>query len=227
MNSRHRGGRFGAWRVGAALVAGVLQGRAESPPPAPLVWMLGVGDVVGGHPALVLGAPRAADHQKGIRFNGENDGLILPVNPLAGWPAFTIEVLIRPQAGGAPAQRFLHIEDDRGNRTLMEIRMEADGRWCLDTFLLCGNQRLTLIDRSRLHPPDQWQWVALRCDGRKMDHFVNGVQELEGSVAFTPFGSGRMSLGVRLSREYWFKGVLREVRFHPAAVAAENLQRVP
>jgi hypothetical protein len=219
--------RCAGW-VAAAWVAGSLRGgAAENAPATSLVWTLDNVKLVGRHAPLVLGTPQVTAGEPGIRFNGQNDGLILPVNPLAGLPAFTIEALIQPAADGAPAQRFLHIEDERGNRALMEIRLSADGRWCLDTFLLCGNSRLSLIDPARLHPAGRWHWVALRCDGRRMDHFVDGVKEGEGAVVFTPFTAGRMSLGVRLNQAFWFKGAIREVRLHPVALAAERLQRLP
>jgi hypothetical protein len=190
-----------------------------------VVWALDNVKLIGGQVPVVLGAPQVTAGEPAVRFNGVDDGLILPVNLLAGLKEFTIEALIQPEPGGAPAQRFLHVEDERGDRALMEIRLMADGRWCLDTFLLCGDSRRTLIDRTRLHPAGQWAWVALRCDGRRMEHFVNGVQELEGEVALVPFAAGRTSLGVRLNQEYWFKGAIREVRFHPRALDAADLQR--
>ena len=217
----------GIWLAAALASFPNRNGAAGVAPPNPVIWMIDNVKQIGGSAPIVLGEPLAAAGGPGLCFNGVGDGLILPVDPIAGLKAFTIEVLIEPLAGGPAAQRFLHIEDGHGNRTRMEIRMEGDGRWCLDTFLLCGDTRLTLIDRSRLHPAGQWHWVALCCDGRRMDHFVNGVKELEGSVTFTPFAAGRISLGVRLNQEFWFKGMIREVRFHAAAVAPEDLQRIP
>jgi hypothetical protein len=60
-----------------------------------------------------------------------------------------------------------------------------------------------------------------------MTHFVNGEKELEATdVKFGPLGPGKISLGVRQNRLYWFKGAIREVRFTPAALPPEKLQRV-
>lgn len=196
----------------------------DAAPPAPVVWKLDHLRLVGGRAPEVLGAPRVTA-EAALRFNGVDDGLILPVDPLAGMAAFTIEALIRPEAGGAAEQRFLHIEDERGNRATMEIRLTADGRWALDTFLLGGAGRRALLDRTRLHPAGRWTWVALRYDGRRMTSFVNGVEELEGEVIVAPFGNGHTALGVRLNRVYWFKGAIREVRFQARALAAADLQR--
>jgi len=216
--------RWSRW-LAAVLGVAACRGLAEGAgPAAPIVWRLDNLQSIGGQVAEVLGAPRVTA-EAAVRFNGVGDGLILPVDPLAGMAAFTIEALIRPEAGGATEQRFLHIEDQHGNRATMEIRLTSDRRWALDTFLLGGDSRRALLDRTRLHPADRWTWVALRYDGRRMTSFVNGVEELEGAVNVTPFAAGRTALGVRLNRVYWFKGAIREVRFQARALAAADLQR--
>lgn len=174
----------------------------------------------------VLGAPVVADGC--VRFDGVRDGLIIPVNPLGGLSAFTIEVLVRPEAGGSEEQRFLHVQDDVGARALLETRVVPGGRWALDTFLRDGDAELPLLDRSKSHPLGVWHWVALRYDGRILSHYVNGRFELEGPVAFGPMvAGGSWSLGVRLNRVYWFRGAIREVRFHRSAIPVDQLQGRP
>jgi Concanavalin A-like lectin/glucanases superfamily len=216
----------GRVRLVAVLLAAAGRSLAAGDPaPAPpVLWKLDSLRSIGGHAPEVLGAPRVTAGTA-VQFNGVDDGLILPVDPLAGWREFTIEALIRPETGGAAEQRFLHIEDAHGHRATMEIRLTADGRWALDTFLLGGGSRRTLLDRTRLHPADRWTWVALRYDGRQMTSFVNGVMELEGPVDVSPFTAGRTALGVRLNRVYWFRGAIREVRFEARALEASDLQQ--
>ena len=183
---------------------------------------------LGGHSPEVLGAPKilaAAEGGPALEFDGLRDGLVLSVNPLANWSTFTIEVLFMPAANSPPAQRFVHIADDRESRVTMETR-SADGMsWSLDTYLQGANDNCTLRDLRKVHPCDTWTWVALVYDGKAMSSYVNGVKELEGEVAFAPMTTGRMSLGVRLNRVYWFKGCIKEVRFHPAVIAPARLQR--
>ena len=108
----------------------------------------------------------------------------------------------------------------------MEIRLAKNG-WSLDTFLYALNpeSRCTLLDRTKLHPADRWTWVALVYANGHMTHYIDGVKELEGDVVFPPMQAGQISLGVRQNKVYWFKGSMREVRFHPSALAAEKLQR--
>jgi hypothetical protein len=193
-------------------------------------WAVDNVQSIGGQVPTVLGAPKVVDDGSGkaVSFNGTSDGLILPVVPLAGMKAFTLEVLFRPESGGATEQRFMHSEDDAMRRMTVETRLTADGKWSLDTFLLAGNSRLSLYDATKLHPADKWYWVALRYDGTTMSDFVNGAKELEGPVTFPAMGSnGRISLGVRLNMVNWFKGQIKEVRFTPRAVGEGELQRLP
>jgi len=189
------------------------------------VWRVNEVKRVGGHATEVIGAPRAVEGA--VVFDGKQDGLLVPDLPLAGARAWTIEVLFNPAEGGGEAQRFVHLEDTQGRRTLIETRLNGRGGWWLDTHVRMGDadRGLTLIDPQRVHATDRWYWAALRYDGRILTHYVNGVKELEGPVEFGPMGQGRISLGVRQNRVYWFKGAIREVRFTRAALGAEQLQR--
>jgi len=195
----------------------------------PLVWQVDRIAAWDGEPCEVWGAPQVREDPDGpvVVFDGEDDALVIDANPISGWSAFTIEVLMWVDAAGIPEQRFLHIAAGEDIRLLMEIRLNPDGQWCVDTFLRSGESQLALIDRARLHDPGRWHWVALRYDGRTMSHFVNGEQECVGDVQFPAMDGGRTSLGARQTRNFWFKGAVREVRFHPVAVAQEELQRVP
>lgn len=171
----------------------------------------------------VLGQPVLVDGA--IRFGGTRDGLILPVNPIAGSPAFTLEVLICPEPGGFEEQRFLHLQSETSARLLLELRTLPDGSWAVDSFLGDGDHQLPLCDRSKVHLPGEWHWVALRYDGRMQAHYVDGVMEMEGAVVFRPMGPrGEVSLGVRLNQVSWFRGAIREVRFHRIALSANRLQ---
>lgn len=159
-------------------------------------------------------------------FNGEPDAALLDANPIAGWSTFTIEALIKPRTAGSPEQRFLHIEDERAARVLLELRIVSPKEWALDTFLFDSPQsRLTLLDRAKVHSTDEWHWVALTYDGETMAHYVDGVRELEGKLAFRAMAQGKMSLGVRLNKVSWYQGCIREIRYSPRALTAAELQK--
>jgi hypothetical protein len=192
------------------------------------VWTFETLDRIGHHVVTRSGSPDIVDDKYGrsICFQGEPDAALLDVNPIAGWEKFTIEALIKPRSAGAAEQRFLHVEDVRASRLLLELRIVSPKEWALDTFLFDSPEsRLTLLDRKNTHTTDEWHWVALTYDGEKMAHYVDGVRELEGALAFRPMSKGRMSLGVRLNKVSWYEGCIREIRFAPRALSVSELQK--
>lgn len=209
-------------------LAGLLQ-LAASRQRGSTIWKIDNLSSIGNHKPLIIGHPVVVQDaaRKAIRFNGVDDALILPVNPLETWKAFTIEVLFKPDADGPPAPRFVHMQDSLDNRCTLELRIIPGGRWYADTFLRNGRSAkgLTLIDSTLLHPCNQWYWLALVYDGSKMSDYVNGTKELEGSIALDPMQQGRISLAVRLNRVNWFKGQIAEIRFHPVALKKESLEQ--
>jgi hypothetical protein len=210
----------------ALLVCWIATGCAQQP----TVWTFKERDRIGNNVVTTSGTPIIANEKGGrsMCFKGEPDAALLDVNPIAGWSIFTIEALIKPRSAGTAEQRFLHIEDERTARVLLELRIVSPQEWALDTFLFDSpTSRLTLIDRTKLHSTDEWHWVALTYDGTTMTHYVDGVRELEGPVAFRAMSPGKMSLGVRLNQVSWYQGCMREVRYTPRALAAPELQKPP
>jgi hypothetical protein len=191
-----------------------------------IVWQIDNLTRIGGHAVTVVGTPRVLATPDGaaVEFNGRTDGLFLDVNPLESLARFTVEVVFAPAADGPSEQRFLHVEETGGGRrALIESRMLPGARWCLDTFLLDGTSRLTLIDRDRTHAADRWYAAALVYDGTEMAHYVDGVRELAGPVTFRPMGPGRTSIGVRQNLVSWFKGRIRTIRVTPDALPSSRM----
>jgi hypothetical protein len=91
---------------------------------------------VGGLATEVVGNPKEAGTgvDTALVFDGTGDGVFVPVVPIAGWQAFTIQVRFKPDGSGSEEQRFLHLEDEMKHRVLMETRVR-DRQWSLDTFL--------------------------------------------------------------------------------------------
>lgn len=221
---KHMAQRFLSFFFLVSSVSAYSQGKK------PIVWRfdstLEIGDIT----PIVVGDPKL-DKEDGFTsfyFNGESDGIILPVNPVHKLKKFTIEVLFKPSSEGNPEQRFVHFQDKSGNRGLIEIRLAQDGKWCLDTYLHVGetDKGHTLIDRTKQHPCDTWYWAALVYDGKTMKHYVNAIEEISGEFEFGPMESGVISLGVRLNQVFWYKGKISEIRFHPKPLKEENLQRI-
>ncbi|MEX2574717.1 MAG: LamG domain-containing protein [Balneolaceae bacterium] len=187
-------------------------------------------DMIGGYQTGILGKPvvRSGPEANSLYFNGVDDGVILPVNPVAGWDRFTVEVLFKPVPDGLDEQRFVHFQDTSGNRGLIETRLTPDGNWYLDTYLYnsSSDSGHTLADPEKIHPVGQWFWAALVYDGRSMSHYVNGIEEQKGEIGFGPMEPGEISIGVRLNQVHWFKGAIQEIRFYPEALLPGKLQRV-
>lgn len=194
----------------------------------PVIWNLKNPERIGEFIPEILGDPVAVEDidGKALLFDGKDDGLIIPENPVAGWSKFTIEILIKPARGGPEAPRYVHFQDTTGNRGTMEMRITPEGNWYMDTFLYNhkADAGLTLRDSTLQHPAGEWYWIALEYDGKTMSHYVNGEKELEGEIEFNPMVAGRISLGVRLNHVCWFKGLIRQIRFYPEALAASRLK---
>jgi len=136
--------------------------------------------------------------------------------------------------------------DPDGDRLLYSLyfRGEDESQWKLlranmteNTYLLEGDVfadgryyfRVTASDRPS-NPAEFARNTELIStpvvyDGKVLRHFINGEKEMEGPVDFPPSASGKMSLGVRLNRVYWYKGAIGEVRFHPRALEGAELQK--
>ena len=185
------------------------------------VWRFDNLSRIGGHAVTVVGAPRVVetDAGKAIEFNGATDGLFFEVNPLAGLAQFTVEVEFLPAPSGPEEQRFVHFQEaNTENRALVELRTLRGGSWVLDTYLRHNEAERTLIDRAAVHSSAQWHTATLTFDGQTMKHYVDGVLEQSGDVAFKPLAAGRTSVGVRQNRVFWFKGRIRQIRIIPQAL---------
>lgn len=178
------------------------------------VWELDNLDRIGDCELTVTGAPEVIEFPLGraVEFDGVGDSIFLDGNPLAGLAEFTVEVMFRPDAGGLPEQRFLHMGEVNGDRLLFETRLTGDGNWFLDTFIHSGEAGRTLFNERFLHPVGEWYHLAVTCDGREQVNFVDGRMEQRGSIDYVPAATGRTSIGVRLNQVCWFKGAIHKVR---------------
>jgi hypothetical protein len=215
-----------AWIASAAVLAGVLT-LPGADTAGSETWRFDRIDQIGGHPTTILGHPRVIDTPAGkaVEFNGTDDALFVDVHPLAGAETFTWEVVFRPDPGGAPEQRFFHLQErdpktgaDTANRMLFEIRV-IGSRWCLDSFAITGSESKTLIDREKLHTLGDWHRAALVYDGRELRNYVDGVLEGAAPLHLSPQGPGHASMGVRINRVNYFKGAIRLARMTRRALA--------
>lgn len=195
-------------------------------PARSVVWRIDNRERIGGNQTTVIGNPQVIKVRGGsaMLFDGLDDGLLLNTNPVAGAPAFTIEAVFRPEAGGSAEQRWFHIQEASGDdRILLETRLTGD-QWFLDTFIKSGENSRALYAEKFKHAVGQWYHVALVYDGSTMRHFVDGQEELATPLTIAPLAQGTTSIGVRMNRVYWFKGAVRSARFTPRALSPKEFK---
>ena len=193
------------------------------------LWLFDRLDEIGGHKTSLLGSPHLIHTSDGnaVEFNGIDDAIFLDVHPLAGAERFTWEVIFRPDPGGAPEQRFFHLQEDgTDNRMLFEIRV-VDGQWCLDSFAKSGAAARGLLDRSKLHRLGAWYSVAAVYDGRQFSNYVDGALEGSAELHLPPQKPGRTSVGVRINRVSYFKGAVLRARMTPRALDPAEFLKKP
>jgi hypothetical protein len=199
------------------------------------VWMFHQTSTVGGHTTHVLGHPQVIETPLGtaVQFNGIDDALFVPVHPLAGAATWTWEVIFRPDADGAPAQRFFHLSvldpatgKDIDDRLLFEIRI-VNGQWCLDSFAMADGQSKTLLNCEKVHPLGKWYRVTAVYDGKTLSNYVDDELQGEGSVQLVPQRPGHSSVGVRINLKDHFKGAILEARFTRRALAPAEFLKMP
>lgn len=215
--------------------AAALAAAQTDPAPRTQIWRFDRLDRIGGHPTQVLGHPQIIEtpYGKAVEFNGVDDAIFVPNHPLAGASTYTWEVIFRPDPGGAPAQRFFHLQEqdsatgqDTGNRMLFEIRI-VDGQWCLDSFASSGASNRTLLNCKLLHPLGKWYRVTAVYDGRTLRNYVGDELQGEGPLDLKPQLAGHSSIGVRINKVYWFKGAVLMARFTPRALKPSDFLKMP
>jgi hypothetical protein len=183
----------------------------------------------------VLGHPQVIDTElgKAVAFNGVDDALMVDVHPLSGATTWTWEMIFRPDADGAAAQRVFHLQvrdpatgADIADRMLFEIRI-VNGQWCLDSFATSAGQGATLLNCEKLHPLGHWARVTAVYDGDKLRNYVGDELQSEAPVKLAPQGAGHSSVGVRINLVNYFKGVIYEARFTRSALGVGDFLNMP
>jgi hypothetical protein len=221
------------WVVVFALIV-VLAAAAQDSQST--IWRFDRTDSIDGHATTVLGHPHLIDspYGKAVAFNGVDDALFVDDHPLAGAKQYTWEVVFRPDADGAQAQRFFHLAEvdpktglDTDNRMLFEIRI-VNGQWCLDSFAQSSNgSHRTLLNCEDLHPLGKWYRVTAVYDGKILRNYVGDEMQGEGELDLIPQGQGHSSIGTRINRRDYFKGAVFEARFTPRALKPEEFLKMP
>jgi hypothetical protein len=216
------------WLLTFFLAASILNGQ-DSGNVFSTIWNIGSVDSIAGFPVIKSDLPHVIDsdvYGKVVWFDGIDDGLLVESNPLEGAVNFTIEVIFKPDSSW-PAneeQRFIHFQnpanDDR--RILIELRLTDTHQWYLDTYIKSELSSKALKLETAVHPVGQWYHAALVYDNRSMKHFVNGIEEISGTVDYLPVTSGSTSIGTRMNQISWFKGSIAILKVTHSALTPDD-----
>ena len=208
----------------------VGQCLAEDKKMAQFEWHLDNLKEIGGHTVEVVGEPRVietANGGKALEFDGVDDGIFLPVHPLAGWDVFTVEVIFQPYPNGLKEQRFFHMQEaNSSKRVMFETRLTNDNRWFIDTFIQSGESNHTQFAKDFVHPVGPWYHAAIVMDGKNFTHYVNGKKEMSTTLEWVVQEPGQTSLGVRQNKVYWYKGAIRMTRFTHGVLSPEEFLKL-
>jgi len=193
--------------------------------PDTIVWDVNNIESIGGCSTTTVGSPKVIVTEKGkaVQFNGLKDGLIVNNVPIAGAEKFTIEVILRPD-GNTPdvAQRFLHIQENNSkNRILLlfETLPPKNDKWYLDSYIKSDKGSQNLYKPALTHTMGKWYNAALVCDGQEIRTYLDGARESAGTLEFNPLNAnGKTSIGMKLNKTSWFKGVICKIRFTKRAL---------
>lgn len=167
----------------------------------------------------ILGNPTIVSSPYGdaVAFDGIDDALFLKEMPLDGLESFTVEMIFKPELNGAFEQRILHIGGITTDRMLLEIRAVGNN-WYFDGFAASRGLKLALAKEELLHPLEQWYHVAFVVTPTSLTTYVNGKKELKEDYTFYPIEKGQTSIGVRMNKVSWFKGMIYKIRISPNAL---------
>lgn len=172
---------------------------------------------------------------KAVEFDGVDDRLVVSQNPIVGAEEFTIEAIIYPNDVHPKNKepRFFHIESssNKDRRITMELRLNSKSQWYLDTYIKSDNDRFTLVDKSLVHPTNEWFHTAITYKDKTFTAYVNGIEELSAKVEYQPIpADAKSSIGARMNEVHWFNGSIYSVTSTPKALdpsAFRTLNLIP
>jgi hypothetical protein len=201
-------------------------------------WDINSLTAIGGNEVSIYGEPLVISTEKGdaLQFDGINDAVFVHKNPFGDAKEFTFEVFFRP-ASGQPnitsEPRFVCFwdpDDAGGPRMTIEIRVITSGEWYFDAFLKTDAAQLTLTDAVKTHPTGQWMHAAVTYKDNVFTTYVNGQQELSGSVGYTDKvlnPTGKTSVGARYNLANWYNGAIRAIKVTHKALDPDAFFSIP
>lgn len=211
----------------------LLAGTGCANQPQQYLWRIESLEQVAGLPVIAQGNPQLVDsvYGKAVMFDGDGDRLLVDNNPLDGASEFTVEIIFKP-TDAYPENlepRFFHIEapENPNRRITIELRLNDQHQWYLDTYIKSELSQYTLIDSSLVHPMEQWTHAAITYKDRQFTAFVNGKKELSAEVDYLPIAkTGKTSIGARMNEVHWFNGAILAARITHQVLSPEQFMQL-
>lgn len=194
------------------------------------LWAIDSVDAIAGHATERAGNPEVITDGafKAVSFDGEGDRLLVDNNPLHGASEFTIELIFKANDAypNNSEPRLFHIESELNvdRRVTIELRLNPQKQWALDTFIKSELTKFTLLDMTLTHPVAVWAHAAITYKDKLFVSYVNGTQELATEeveyLAIDP--TATTSIGARMNLQDWFNGAISEVAITPKALAPDQ-----
>ncbi|MCK4558213.1 MAG: T9SS type A sorting domain-containing protein [Calditrichia bacterium] len=203
--------------------------------------------VIGGPDGLIVGGANWVEGLYGtaLEFDGFDDGVEIPSNPLIGAHALTIQAYIKPS--GIPddeSGKIFNIGIDRdspGKDRFMLDMLPSGNKWILSNFMSIEGNVLDpeddLVFTGPYHEYDTWYHVAMVFDSVstnmvKVKHYVNHSLEHEWDYSLDTLKSGATYIGERYEpkgsgiRNY-FQGAIDNVVLHNIALSPSEFMPKP
>lgn len=200
------------------------------------VWELNSLKKIGGHSVQVSGNPQIVntEYGKAMKFNGIDDKLLVDNNPIGDAKEYTVEVVFKPDPAYdiSNAPRFIHFqdpEDTLAKRVLIELRVTQEKEWYLDGYMLTDAGEKTLVNKTLTHPTGVWIHAALTYKDNTLKTFVNGIQELSGTVTYTEKlinKTGKTSIGGRMDNRNYYCGLIKTLKITRKALDPKDFIRL-
>lgn len=200
------------------------------------VWELNSLKKIGGHSLQVSGNPQIVntEYGKAMKFNGIDDKLLVDNNPIGDAKEYTVEVVFKPDPAYdiSNAPRFIHFQDPDdtlAKRVLIELRVTQEKEWYLDGYMLTDAGEKTLVNKTLTHPTGVWIHAALTYKDNTLKTFVNGIQELSGTVTYTEKlinKIGKTSIGGRMDNRNYYCGLIKTLKITRKALDPKDFIRL-
>lgn len=200
------------------------------------VWELNSLKKIGGHSLQVSGNPQIVntEYGKAMKFNGIDDKLLVDNNPIGDAKEYTVEVVFKPDPAYdiSNAPRFIHFQDPDdtlAKRVLIELRITQEKEWYLDGYMLTDAGEKTLVNKTLTHPTGVWIHAALTYKDNTLKTFVNGIQELSGTVTYTEKlinKTGKTSIGGRMDNRNYYCGLIKTLKITRKALDPKDFIRL-